>query len=65
MMMMKKKPKIKTFLGELEVEAVYTDSHNYWAVTGKGLSRRSWMITKAEYDRLKRELEQGTVNEDI
>ena len=50
--------KIKTYLGELEVEYVYENSLGYWAVTGKGLSRRTWSLAKAEYERLKKELEE-------
>ena len=48
--------KIKTFGGELEVEYVFEDGLGYHAVTGKGLSQRTWMITKDEYERLKKEI---------
>ena len=53
---MREKPKIKTFLGELEVEYVYKDSTGYYAVTGRGLSRRTWMLSLSEYEKLKRRM---------
>lgn len=45
--------KIKTYLGELKVEDIYENSLGYHAVTGKGLSQRTWTLTRDEYERLK------------
>ena len=52
---MKTTKTLKTFLGEKDIEFLYKSSLGYFAVTGTGLSQRSWMITKAEYDNLKKE----------
>ena len=49
--------KIETYLGELEVVTVWHSSLGYWARTGKGMSARSWSLTKLEYDDLKKQLE--------
>lgn len=48
--------KIKTALGELEVEYIYENSLGYHAVTGSGLSQRTWFLSKARYDKLKEEM---------
>lgn len=45
--------KIKTFLGELEVKYVFKSTTGYYAVTGDGLSKRTWMLSKSEYEKLK------------
>ncbi len=47
--------KIKTYLGELDVEYLYKNNLGYFAITGDKLSRRSWMITKEEYEKLSKE----------
>ena len=44
--------KLKTCLGEKEIEFLYQNSLGYFAVTGTGLSQRSWMLTKQEYEKL-------------
>lgn len=49
--------KINTYLGELEVKSVYKSSLGFFAITGEGLSRRTWTITASEYERIKREIE--------
>ncbi|MCW1309128.1 MAG: hypothetical protein QXP04_00370, partial [Candidatus Nanoarchaeia archaeon] len=48
-------PKIKTFQGELEVKSFFRNSLGFFAVTGEGLSQRTWMLTKEEYKRLIRD----------
>lgn len=48
--------KIQTYLGELDVEYLYKNSLGCFAVTGDKLSRRSWMITKEEYEELSKEI---------
>ena len=50
------KPKIETYLGELDLECVFENSLGFFAVTGQGLNQRTWHITKQEYEKLKAEL---------
>ena len=54
------KPKLQTAFGELEVEAVYANSLGYFAVTGKGFNRRTFMLTHKQYEELKKQLEAET-----
>jgi len=49
--------KIKTYLGEIEVEDIYENSLGCHAVTGEGLFQRTWTIRKTEYERLKKEMD--------
>ena len=48
--------KIDTYMGELEIESIYEDSFGYHAVTGEGLTRRTWYLTKARYEKLRQEV---------
>lgn len=48
---------IKTFIGDLEVTSLYEEGKRYpahYAVTGEGLSRRTWHLTAEEYKALKK-----------
>ncbi len=48
---------IETAWGELKVEYVTIIGEDYWAITGRDFTQRSWMIDGNEYRRLKAETE--------
>lgn len=46
--------KIKTHIGDLELTGLQKNSLGYHAITGKGFDQKTWMVSKQEYDRLKK-----------
>jgi hypothetical protein len=48
---------INTAFGKIKVSYVYKTEMDYYAVTGRDFTQRTWMIDGNEYRRLKAELE--------
>jgi FKBP-type peptidyl-prolyl cis-trans isomerase 2 len=55
--MTQKEVKIQTAFGEYKVEYVYQTEMDYFAVTGRDFTQRTFMIDGNKYRRLKAELE--------